>query len=118
MENRENGVIPDRENTGNLKIFYRNLKSRKYVQKKMLRHAVTLMILFLMFKMSFYYENTQGKLKLHREIIEKTQEILLFEISGNHDLAAPKIRWPIRPLRKLQSALNLPSLVQAIYLQF
>ena len=46
---------------------------------------VTSMVLYLMFKMlSFYYENTQGKLKLHREITGKTQGILPSEMSGNH----------------------------------
>ena len=35
-------------------------------------------VLFLMFKMSLYCENTQGKLKLHREIKGKTQGIFAF----------------------------------------
>ena len=44
-----------------------------------------LMVLFLVFKvLSFYYENTQGKQKLHREITGKTQGIPLSEMSGNH----------------------------------
>ena len=38
-----------------------------------------------MFKMLyFYFRNTQGKLKLDREITRKTQGILLSEMSGNH----------------------------------
>ena len=41
---------------------------------------------FVMFKMlSFYCEYTQGKLKLHQDITEKTQGILLCEMSGNHE---------------------------------
>ena len=36
--------------------------------------CMTSMVLFLMLKMlSFYYENTQGKLELHRKITGKTR---------------------------------------------
>ena len=70
-------VIPDRENTGNLKILKKQGKHREFenveiessnqesVQKN---NCVTSMVVFFMFKMlSFYCENTQRKLELHRE---------------------------------------------------
>ena len=47
--------------------------------------CVKSMVIFLIFKMAlFYYENTQGKRKLHRQITGKKQGILLSEMSGNH----------------------------------
>ena len=68
---------------------FENFLAESWNKERMHRKncCMTLKVLFLMFEMlSFYYENTQGNLKLHMEITEKTQGNLLSKMSGNHGL--------------------------------
>ena len=94
--NSRQGKPREFENFGKhreFKFYDRNLKSRKYACMKdsMKNCCVTSMVIFLMFKMlSFYFQNTQGKPKLDREIAGKTQGILLSKMSGNHGFALRK----------------------------
>ena len=56
-----------------------------YGLKKLLRDVDGLFLKLQI--LSFNYENTQGKIKFHRENTGKMQGILLSVSSGNHELA-------------------------------
>ena len=79
------------ENFGKIQEKHREFENfliKSLNQESLLRKncCVMSMVLFFTFKMSYYCENMQGKVKLHREITGKTRGILFYEMSENHVL--------------------------------
>ena len=85
---RENGkwwkVISDREYTGNLNIQRDQFKNQENRSRKMAAQCREFYV-WIFQCCNFFFKNTQGKLKSHRENTGKMQGILLSDLSGNHE---------------------------------